>query len=161
MAALENVDAFFLRRDHIVTVEIGAALLEFGEILDRFERALRAKQPLNEHASQSGDGDAMAGLRRTSIGRKMRRPVGMTVRVAIEAGHAPARLLRAMILGLVELLLRKRRHQKTQGFVLLRIDDAAEQLVIILDGDELALRNVAEVRTLIEIYSAGGKSGKK
>jgi len=45
--------------------------------------------------------------------------------------------------------------------VLLRIDDAAEQLVIILDGDELALRNVAEVRTLIEIYSAGGKSGKK
>src|SRR5258705_6493967 len=156
MAALENVYAL-LRGDHVVNVEIGAALLEFGEILDRFERALRAKQPLNEHASQSGDGDAMVGLRRTSIGRKMRRPVGMTVRVAIEAGHAPARLLRAVILGLVELLLRKRRHQKTQAFVLLRIDDAVEQLVIILDGDELALRNVAEVRTLIEIYSAGGK----
>ena len=103
----------------------------------------------------------MAGLHRTSIGRKMRRPVGMTVRVAIEAGHASARLLRAAVLGLVELLLRKRRHQKTQGFVLLRIDDAVEQLVIILDGDELALRNVAEVRTLIKIYSAGGKSGKK
>src|SRR5450755_2342297 len=106
MAALENVYAL-LRRDHIFTVEIGAPLLEFGEILNRFERALRAKQPLNEHASQSGGGDAMAGLRRTSIGRKMRRPVGMTVRVAIQAAHAPARLLRAAILGLVELLLRK------------------------------------------------------
>jgi hypothetical protein len=35
MAALENVYAL-LRGDHIVTVEIGAALLEFGEILDRF-----------------------------------------------------------------------------------------------------------------------------
>jgi len=49
MTALENVYAL-LRRDHIVTVEIGAPLLEFGEILDGFERALRAKQPLNEHA---------------------------------------------------------------------------------------------------------------
>jgi hypothetical protein len=103
MATLENVYAL-LRRDHVVTIEIGAPLLEFGEVLDRFERTLRAKQPLNEHASQRGGGDAMAGLRRTSIGRKMRRPVGMTVRVAIEACHASARLLRAAILGLVELL---------------------------------------------------------
>jgi len=94
----------------------------------------------------------MAGFRRTSIGRKMRRLVGMTIRVAIEAGHAPARLLRAAILGLVELLLRKRRHQKTQALELLRIDDAVEQLIIILDGDELPLRNVTEVQTLIEIY---------
>src|ERR1700726_4382729 len=94
----------------------------------------------------------MAGLCRTSIRRKMRRPVGMTIRVAIEAGHAPARLLRAAILGLVELLLRKRRHPKTQAFGLLRVDDAVEQLIIIRGGDELPLRNVTEVRTLIEIY---------
>src|SRR5712671_734267 len=82
-------------------------------------------------ASQRG----AAALNRTSIGRKMRRPVGMTVRVTIQAAHAPARLLRAAILGLVELLLRKRRHQKTQALELLRIDDAVEQLVIILDGE--------------------------
>ena len=94
----------------------------------------------------------MAGFRRTSIGCKMRRSVGMAIRVAIEAGHASARLLRAAILGLVELLLRKRRHQKTQALELLRIDDAVEQLIIILDGDELPLRNVTEVQTLIEIY---------
>src|SRR5258708_14035458 len=131
MAAFENVDAL-LRRDHVVTVKISAPLLKFGEILDGFERALRAKQPLNEHASQSGGGDAMAGFRRTSIGCKMRRSVGMTIRVAIEAVHALARLRRAAILGLVELLLRKRRHQKTQALELLRINDAVEQLVIIL-----------------------------
>ena len=94
----------------------------------------------------------MAGFRRTSIGCKMRRSVGMAIRVAIEAGHASARLLRAAILGLVELLLRKRRHQKAQALELLRIDDAVEQLIIILDGDELPLRDVTEVRTLIEIY---------
>src|SRR6478672_5037683 len=94
----------------------------------------------------------MASFRRTSIGRKMCRLVGMTIRVAIEAGHAPARLLRAAILGLVELLLRKRRHQKTQALELLRINDAVEQPIIILDGDELPLRNVTEVQTLIEIY---------
>src|SRR5258708_40199222 len=94
----------------------------------------------------------MAGFRRTSIGRKSRRLVGMAIRVALEAGHAPARLVRAAILGLVGFLLRKRRHQKTQAFELLRIDDAVEQLIIILEGDELPLRNVTEVRTLIEIY---------
>src|SRR6476619_4866429 len=93
----------------------------------------------------------MASFRRTSIGRKMCRLVGMTIRVTIEAGHASARLLRAAILGLVELLLWKRRHQKPQTLELLRINDAVEQLVIVLDGDELTLRNVAEVRTLIEI----------
>ena len=93
----------------------------------------------------------MAGLLGTGIGRKMGRPVGVAVRVAIEAGHAAARLLRAAILGLVELLLRKRRHQQAQALELLRIEDAVEQLVIIVDGDELALRNVAEVRPLIEI----------
>src|SRR5215475_2390412 len=82
MAALENVDAL-LRSDDMVTIEIGASLLELREILDRFQRALRAKQPLNEHPSQSGSVDAMAGLQRTSIGRKMRRLVGMTVRVAV------------------------------------------------------------------------------
>src|SRR5258708_14366761 len=120
MTALENVYAL-LRRDHIVTVEIGAPLLEFGEILDGFERALRAKQPLNEHASQSGGGDAMAGFRRTSIGCKMGRSVGMTIRVAVEAGHAPARLLRAPILGRVGLLLRKGRSNKTPCLALLRI----------------------------------------
>ena len=91
----------------IVAVEIGAPLLEFGEVLDRFECALRAKPPLNEHASQSRGSDAMAGLRWTSIGRKVRGLVGMAVCVAIEARHAPARLFRTAILGLVELLLRK------------------------------------------------------
>jgi hypothetical protein len=45
MAALENVYAL-LRRDDIVTVEVGASLLEFREILNRFQRTLRAKQAM-------------------------------------------------------------------------------------------------------------------
>jgi len=43
-AALERVYAFLCGR-HDVTVEIGGALLEFGEILDRLERPLRAAVP--------------------------------------------------------------------------------------------------------------------
>src|SRR5260370_37288801 len=77
----------------------------------------------------------------------MRRPVGMAIRVAIEAGHAPARLLRAAILGLVELLLRKRRHQKTQALELLRIDDAVEQLIIILEWSSLNEKSIAPKAT--------------
>src|ERR1700733_1150401 len=93
----------------------------------------------------------MTGLLRTGIGRKMRRLVGMAIRMAIEAGCAAARQLGATVLGLVELLLRKRCDQKTQALQLLRGDDTVEQLVVILDGDELALRDVAEVRALVEV----------
>src|SRR5205085_163096 len=69
MPPLDNVYALF-RRDHVITIKIGATLLEFGKILDRLERALGAKQPLNEHASQSGGGDSMAGFGRTGVGGK-------------------------------------------------------------------------------------------
>ncbi len=53
------------------------------------------------------------------------------------------------------LSVRRRRIFTRRLFMLelLRIDDAVEQLIIILDGDELPLRDVTEVRTLIEIYS--------
>src|SRR5437016_13013678 len=45
-SALERVHAFLCGR-HDVTVEIGGALLEFGEILDCLQRPLRAEEPLN------------------------------------------------------------------------------------------------------------------
>jgi len=69
----------------------------------------------------------------------------MAVGMAVEAGDAAARLLRAAILGLVELLLRKRRQQQAQTLDLLGIEDAVEQLVVIVDGDQLALRDVTQV----------------
>ena len=54
-------------------------------------------------------------------------------------------LLGAAVVGLVELLLRERRHQQAQALELLRIEDAVEELEEVVDGDELALRDVAEV----------------
>jgi hypothetical protein len=64
----------------------------------------------------------------------------------------PARQLGAAVLRLIELLLRERSDEQAQTFDLLGSDDAVEQLVIVLDGDELALRDVAKVRALIEVH---------
>src|SRR6202790_1047836 len=82
----------------------------------------------------------------------MRGLVGVTVRVAVEARRAAAGLLGAAVLRQVELLLRERSYKQAQAFQLLGRDNAVKQLVIILDGDELALRDVAEVGALIEIH---------
>src|SRR5712691_4804731 len=66
-AALERVRPF-LRRDDDIAVEIGGALLEFGEILDRLQGPLRAEQPLNVQAPERYRFDAMAELLRAGIG---------------------------------------------------------------------------------------------
>src|ERR1700675_2526841 len=135
----------------MVAVEIGSSLLELGEILHRLECALRSEQALNLHPAQRRGGDAMTGLLWAGVGRKVRRLVGVAIRMTIEASCAAARQLGATVLGLVELLLRERCHQKTQALELFRGDDAIEQLVVILDRYELALRDVAEVRALVEV----------
>src|SRR5450759_5397586 len=71
----------------------------------------------------------------------------MAVRVAVEAGHTAARLFRAPVLGLVELLLRKRRHQQAQALELFGIQYPVEQLIVVHDRHELALRDVTEIRS--------------
>src|SRR5947207_216534 len=50
-AAFERVHPLF-RGDYRVPVKIGGALLELREILDRFQRALRAEQALDVDAAQ-------------------------------------------------------------------------------------------------------------
>ena len=94
----------------------------------------------------------MAEPFRAGIGGEVSGAVLVAVRMAIKASRTLAGDLRAAILGCVELLLRKGRQQQAQPFQLPRRQDAVEQLIIILDGDELPLRNVTEVQTLIEIY---------
>ena len=94
----------------------------------------------------------MAGFLGAGVGRKVGCLVGMAVRVTIEAGRAAARLLRAAVLGLIVLLLRERRHQKAQAFDLLRRQNAVEQFVVVVDRNELALRDVAEIGALIEVH---------
>src|ERR1700724_4516188 len=88
---------------------------------------------------------------RSNIADEMRRTVGVAIRMTIEAGDATARFVRTPILGLVELLLRERRQQQAQPLELFRIQDAVEQLIIVLDGDQFALGDIAEVRTRRQI----------
>ena len=118
-AALENVDAL-LGGDHRVAVKVRGPLLELGEILDRLESPLRTEQPLDVHAAERRRVDPMAKFLRPDVADQMRRGVRVAVHVAVEADHAAARRERAAIVGLVELLLRKRRHQQPQAFDLLR-----------------------------------------
>ena len=144
-AALQDVDAL-LRRDHRVAVEVRGALLELGEVLDGLQRALRAEQPLDVHAAQRGRLDAMTEFLRADVAHEVRRAVRVAVGVTIEARDALARLHRTAVAGRVELLLRERREQQAQSFELLRIQDAAEQLVVVRQRHELALGDVAEIR---------------
>src|SRR5882724_460959 len=94
----------------------------------------------------------MARFLRTGVGSKVRGPVGMAVRVAVEARCTAAGFLGPAVLGLIVLLLRERCHQKAQTFNLLGRENAVEQLIIVFDRDELALRDVPEVSTLIEVH---------
>ena len=63
----------------------------------------------------------------------------MTVDVALEARDAQARPHRAPVVRGVELLLRERRHQQAQPFELLGVQDAVEELVVVVGGHELPL----------------------
>src|SRR5690606_38483050 len=112
-AALEHVHAL-LRRDHRIAVEVGRALLELGEVLDGLEGALRAEQALDVHAAQARGVDAMAERLRSNVSDEMRGAVAVTVDVAVEASDASARQLRASVVGLIELLLRKRSDEQAK-----------------------------------------------
>jgi hypothetical protein len=66
-AALERVHSL-CHSDHDVAVEIGGALLELGEILDRLQGTSRAEQPLNVQAAKReclwcGDGTTAGACR--------------------------------------------------------------------------------------------------
>ena len=63
----------------------------------------------------------------------MRGGVGMAVGVAVEAGDAKARAAGAPIVRGIELLLRERREQEPQTLKLLGIEDAVEQLEIVVE----------------------------
>jgi hypothetical protein len=89
--------------------------------------------------------DAVAKLLRPDVADEVRDRVGVAVHVAIEAGHARRGLQAATVVREVELLLRKLRHEETHPLELLRREDAAEQPIVVLRRDELALRDVAEI----------------
>src|SRR5579862_4888911 len=65
--------------------------------------------------------------------------------MAVEAGRADAGRRRLAILGRIELLLRERRQQQAQPFELPRRENAVEQLEVIGERDQLALRDIAQL----------------
>ena len=119
-------DAFLHGVDR-VAVEIGRALLELGEILDGAQAALGAVNLLIEHAAQADGIEPEAALLRPDVRIEMELPGRVAVHVAIEAGHAEARLRGLAIVGRIELLLRKRREQQPQAVELHRREDVLEQ----------------------------------
>src|SRR5580704_714927 len=80
-----------------------------------------------------------------AVGGEVRRAVLVAVRMAIKASRAKAGNLRAAILGRIELLLREGRQQQAQPFQLPGSEKAIEQLVIIGERDQLALRDIAQI----------------
>ena len=143
-AALENVHPFFGGDDR-VAVEVSGALLELGEILDGFQRALRTEEALNVHPAQAGRFDAMAKRLRPDVADEMRGAVGMAVGMAIKAGDPARRAHGAAVVGVIELLLHERRDEEPHTFEVLGIEDAVEDLEEVIDRHELAFRDVAEI----------------
>ena len=73
-----------------VAVEVGGALLELGEVLDRAEAPLRAVDLLVEHAAEADGVEAEPALLRADVGVEVELAGGVAVDVAVEAGHAQA-----------------------------------------------------------------------
>src|SRR5579875_3252635 len=77
----------------------------------------------------------------------------MAVDVTIKASHAlhTDGVLRFAVGGGVELLLRELRHQEAKALQILRVEDAAEDLLEIVHGYHLALGNISQVRARRQI----------
>ena len=93
--------------------------------------------------------DAVAEPLRADVADQVRGAVlwplsGSRSRPTPLAGHR-----RLAIVGRVELLLRERRQQQAQPFQLPRLEDAVEQLVEVVERDQLALRDIAQVGALV------------
>src|SRR6266481_9593651 len=93
----------------------------------------------------------MAELLRTDVAHEVFGSIRVAVRVAIETRDAAARPLGAPILGLVELLLGERRQQQADALDLLGVQYAVQNLVVVVDREQLTLRDVAEIRPRREI----------
>src|SRR5262245_32027686 len=105
-AALQDIHALLLRLNR-VSVKIRRALFELGEILDRFQGSLRAKQTLDVDATETGSIDAVAILIRSDVAHGVRGRVRMPIRVTIKTGHTQVRLKCTPVISCIELGLRE------------------------------------------------------
>src|SRR5258707_12319535 len=107
-AALQDVDAL-LCGDYRVTVEIRGALLKLSEVFNGLESTLGTEETLDVHTPESRRLDAVAELLRPNITDQMRGAIRAAIAMAVEAGHAHARLFGAAVFGRIHILLWKRR----------------------------------------------------
>jgi hypothetical protein len=105
------------------------------------------EEALNVHAAKRGRVDPVAELLRPDVADEISGLVGVPIHVTVEAGHPDHAVgtVRPPVLGGVELLLGELGHEETQPFELLRIQEAVERLVVVLESDDLPLRDIPQV----------------
>src|SRR2546423_7523219 len=87
----ENSEAL-LHGVNRVTIEVGGPEFELGEILHRPQAALRAVDLLVKEAAQAGGIQPHAPLLGPIIGVEVELPRSMSIHMAVETGHAQARV---------------------------------------------------------------------
>ena len=105
---------------------------------------------LIEEAAQTHGIEAEPTLLGTVVGVQVKLRGGVTVHVAVQAGHAEARLGRLAVIRGIELLLRERRQQHPEPVELHRRQEILEEPVVVVDRHDLAARHVAELGPILQ-----------
>src|ERR1019366_2423885 len=129
--AVENIHAFFLR-NHRISVEVSGTLFKLGEVFNGLQCPLRSEQALNIYPAQRRRVNPMTEFLRPGVTSQMGGPIGVTVGMAVEAGYSPACALGTAVFRGIELLLWESGNQEAQTFQLLWIQNAIEQLIVVV-----------------------------
>ena len=133
-----------------VAVKVGGAVLEFGEVLDRAQAALRAVNLLVEEAAQAHRIEPEAPLLRPVVRIEVELAGRVAVDMAVQAGDAEAGLGALAVVGGVEFFLRERRQQQAQAVELHGREEVFEEAMEIVDRNDFAARDVAQLRTVLQ-----------
>src|SRR5580765_3062419 len=97
----------------------------------------------------------MTELLRSDVSGQVGTGVRMAVRMTLEAGHAAAGTHAAPVLCLIELLLREWGDEQPQPLELFRIQYAVKQIIIVVEGHQVALGYVTQIRPGCQVH--GGR----
>src|SRR5207302_519399 len=99
----------------------------------------------NIDSSQAWGLYAMPEFLRADVADEVGCRIGVAVGMTVKARHSSAGSFGTAVFRLVELLLRKWRHQQSKALDLLGIKNATESLIVIVDGDELSLGDISQI----------------
>ena len=106
---------------------------------------------LIEHSAQTHRVEPKAALFRAVIGVQVKLAGRMPVDVTVETSDAQAGAGTLAVVGRVEFFLRERREQEVQSVELNGRQDILEESIIVVDRDDLAARDIAELGPALEI----------